>query len=62
MEHDRHDAWHQPQHDAGWKARLEKRGVAAILGDSRGHPAVFLVGWVLLVVCWITKKSPLRTR
>ena len=47
-----------PSTIARWKARFEKRGVEAILGDSRGRPAVFLVQWVLLVVRWVTEKTP----
>ncbi len=58
MEHNRRDTSHQPKHNAGWKTRFQKQGVEAILGDSRGRLAVFLGQWVLLVVRWVTEKTP----
>ena len=41
-----------------WKERFRQDGVEAILGATRGRPAVFLVWWIVVVVRWVTQKTP----
>lgn len=41
-----------------WKTRFLAEGVGAIARDDRGRPAVFLVWWMVLVVRWVTEKTP----
>jgi putative transposase len=41
-----------------WKERVREGGVEAVLGATRGRPAVFLVWWLAVVVRWVTQKTP----
>lgn len=41
-----------------WKKRFEQEGVDAVLGASRGRPAVLLVWWVAVVTRWVLQKTP----
>ena len=43
---------------ARWKTRFESGGVEALLDEHRGRHATRLVGWALVLVQWVTTRTP----
>jgi len=41
-----------------WKQRFEREGIEAVTGARRGRPALLLVWWIVVVVRWVTEKTP----
>src|SRR5918993_3214546 len=43
---------------ARWKTRFEAGGVGALLDERRGRRATRLVGWAMVLVQWVTTRTP----
>jgi transposase len=43
---------------ARWKTRFEAGGVEALLDERRGRRATRLVGWAMVLVQWVTTRTP----
>jgi putative transposase len=43
---------------ARWKERFESGGVDALLQEQRGRLATLLVGWAVLLVRWVQRRTP----
>ena len=41
-----------------WKKRFEAEGVEGLTGRKRGRPFRFGLGWVAVLVSWVTTKTP----
>src|SRR5262249_32266323 len=41
-----------------WLKRFRAEGVAGLTGRKRGRPFRLDIGWVALLVCWVTTKVP----
>jgi putative transposase len=41
-----------------WKKRFEHEGIEALTGKKRGRPFRFGLGWIVLVVAWVTQRTP----
>ena len=41
-----------------WLKRFQAEGAAGLTGKKRGHPFRFGLGWVAVLVAWVTAKTP----
>ena len=41
-----------------WRERIEQEGIEGLAGRKRGRPLRFGLGWVALIVTWVTQHPP----